>query len=149
MLNKLRFKLAHYNVEGEFLGFYDMTDQFFICQVNNTKVDAFMTIGTTTEHDCLFDLKKLTNPLHYPVNTNIFYEVYLVDYNGDLIDVPVRINGGKENYRRFFMLDTLSGLEEGQYLKREKPSSYLRYAKSFKIKVTLDPDLLRQGSAAQ
>jgi hypothetical protein len=32
-----------------------------------------------------------TNKYDHPSNENIFYELYLQDYNGDLIDVPVLI----------------------------------------------------------
>lgn len=78
--------------------------------------------------------------------------MYLVDYNGDLIDVPVKIanqqpkNGGASDYpnqlpnmadwllsRRFFMLDTLSGISGGA-------PTVVRYAKKVSLKIELDQD---------
>jgi hypothetical protein len=70
-----------------------------------------------------------SNTYDHPRNENIFYELFLQDYNGDLIDVPVLIrnfkdiNGGTPNdasqtdesqyrlVRRFFIFDTRSGTE--------------------------------------
>lgn len=52
-----------------------------------------MKFGTTIENDCTFDLSRLTslNEYDHPKNENMFYELYIQDYNGDLIDVPVLI----------------------------------------------------------
>lgn len=62
--------------------------------------------------------------------------MYLVDYNGDLIDVPIKImnylsNGENPNKkkilenwvltRRFFIYDTISGIQDGE-------SKVVRYA---------------------
>ena len=45
------------------------------------------------EISCKYDLEKLfsSNTFDHPRNENIFYELYLEDYNGDLIDIPVLI----------------------------------------------------------
>lgn len=77
--------------------------------------------------------------------------MYLVDYNGDLIDVPVKI----QNYqlsgeyinrskflndwalmRRFFIYDTLSGVEDkdGGYRSGAMPT-VVRYAKKMSLKI--------------
>ena len=42
---------------------------------------------------CTFDLKKLisSNEFERPKMENLFFELYLLDYNDDLIDVPVLI----------------------------------------------------------
>jgi len=52
-----------------------------------------MNFGTTIENSCTFDLSSLTSSSAYdhPANQNMFYELYIQDYNGDLIDVPVLI----------------------------------------------------------
>ena len=52
-----------------------------------------MRFGTTIQKSCTFDVGKLTssNPYDHPSNENIFYEMFIVDYNGNLIDVPVLI----------------------------------------------------------
>lgn len=90
-----------------------------------------MKFGTTIENSCTFDLSRLTSSSQYdhPKNENMFYELYIQDYNGDLIDVPVLVqnmadkNGNKPNsdasssennwrlVRRFFLFDTKSGVE--------------------------------------
>lgn len=90
---------------------------------------------------CLFDLNLLTNPLTYPRNTNIFYDLFLVDANEDLIDVPVRINGEENLYRRFFILDTLSGLQTADSFVNKETANYLRYAKNVTLTITLEPEL--------
>ena len=74
----------------------------------------------------------------------MFYEVYLLDYNGDLIDVPVRFKNPDGTYkdglyRRYFLLDTLSGLRlDGTYESGGTPE-VVRYASDFKLRVQLDP----------
>lgn len=86
----------------------------------------------------------------------MFYEMYLQDYNGDLIDVPVLVrnlydNNGRllneesqtdENLyklvRRFFIFDTKSGVDgENGYI-NGKISTVVRYPKSITLRVKLD-----------
>lgn len=64
-----------------------------------------MRFGTTIQNSCTFDVSRLTslNEYDHPPEQNIFYELYIEDYNGDLIDVPVLIrnlqdsNGNRPN----------------------------------------------------
>ena len=67
------------------------------------------------------------NKFERPQIADYFYEMYLRDYNNDLIDVPILIentasdSGGYPNReddktkwiltRRFFMYDTVSGID--------------------------------------
>jgi hypothetical protein len=46
---------------------------------------------------CSFDLSKLLSPIaeDLPKTTNIFYDLFLEDFNGDLIDVPILIDNLK------------------------------------------------------
>jgi len=84
----------------------------------------------------------------------MFYEMYLEDYNGDLIDVPVKINNLVNQFndepnilsdisewelvRRFFIIDTKSGIgSPGGYLKGDLPE-IVRFAKDITLKVELD-----------
>ena len=62
---------------------------------------------------------------------NLFYELYLVDYNGNLVDIPILIDniigpqGDSPNQgtvssawiltRRFFLFDTISGITVENY----------------------------------
>lgn len=106
-----------------------------------------MQFGTTIDNSCTFDLSKLTSSSSYdhPTNENIFYELFLEDYNGNLIDVPVLIrnfkdaNGAVPNdasqndqtkwrlVRRFFLFDTKSGIEDTGGYKSGSVSTVVRY----------------------
>ena len=85
----------------------------------------------------------------------MFYELYIEDYNGDLIDVPVVIRnfkaanaerpnelGSDESSfrltRRFFIFDTVSGIE-GSYEDKDT-ARVVRYPFSITLRVKLDPD---------
>jgi len=86
------------------------------------------------------------NKYDHPQNENIFYDLFLVDYNGDLIDVPVMItnvqsqSGDTPNYsgneanwiltRRFFIYDTLSGIKNSEYDVEGAVPDVIRYAKN-------------------
>jgi hypothetical protein len=93
-------------------------------------------------------------PGYEPKNSNVFFDMFLVDYNGDLIDVPVRVrnlvgqNSDKSNAddskidqwiltRRFFLYDTLSGVEEDEL-------KVVRYAKNITLKFKLDKENIEQ-----
>lgn len=102
-----------------------------ICETATDEIERLMKFGATIKETCNFDLSTLTSlsPYDHPKNQNMFYELYIKDFNGDLIDVPVLIqnmydrNGGKPNIdassdengwrlvRRFFLFDTKSGVE--------------------------------------
>lgn len=113
------------------------------------------SIGTTFVHRCSFDLQKLTDPALYPQNVNIFYEMYLIDYNGDLIDVPVKLWNQQERQggqytnqgpnmnewqltRRFFIYDTISGISSANGFENGDVAQIVRYAKKITLKVQLD-----------
>lgn len=90
-------------------------------------------IGVTQQFWCDFDLKHLIseNKRERPLTENIFFELYLRDYNDDLIDVPILVensadaSGAKPNQqdnksswtltRRFFLFDTISGIRQNEY----------------------------------
>mmetsp|Transcript_18337 Transcript_18337/g.28164 ORF Transcript_18337/g.28164 Transcript_18337/m.28164 type:complete len:94 (-) Transcript_18337:1716-1997(-) len=88
------------------------------------------TFGTTVESTCSFDLDALIDENQIPKQANLFYDMFLVDYDGSLVDVPVKVNNAKTYdgqevnsesamdqwilTRRFFMFDTLSGVQNGQ-----------------------------------
>ena len=90
-MKKLSFQLASYDLEGNFLGFNELKDQLFMCEVPPEDLVKLTSLGTVLEKKCSFDLLKLTDNSMLPKNANVFYELYLVDYNGDLVDVPVKI----------------------------------------------------------
>lgn len=91
------FKLAKYDIEGHFLGFETLTNQLVICDKSQSEIDRLLDIGTTVNIGCSFDLSKLLSPIaeDLPKTTNIFYDLFLEDFNGDLIDVPILIDNLK------------------------------------------------------
>lgn len=117
-----------------------------------------MRFGTTIQNECTFDLSRLvsSNKQDHPRNENIFYELFIEDYNGDLIDVPVLVrnfmdkNGQKPNdetstdenlyrlVRRFFLFDTISGVEGQDAYINGKVSTVIRYPKTITLKIKLD-----------
>lgn len=105
IVNKLNYKLAKFDLEGNFLGFETLTDQLFLCQTSTEDTEKHLRFGTTVDNSCQFDLSRLTSTSAYDhfKNENIFYEMYLQDFNGDLIDVPVLVqnmqdrNGNRPN----------------------------------------------------
>ena len=111
-------------------------------------------IGTTVEFSCTFDLSVLvsTDEFVLPRKANKFYELFLVDFNGDLIDIPVKIEniispaGDSPNIedqigrwiftRRFFVFDTISGITTEDW--PAGPPTVIRYPKSMVLKINLD-----------
>jgi len=137
VLKKLTFKFAHYNLEGEFLGFHDLTDQLFLCEIGEDEVKKMMAIGTSVQRKCAFDISLLKKKLTWPSHTNGFFDAFLVDYDGKLIDVPVKMKDGNL-YRRFFLYDTVSGISETNgYINGASPDHY-RYAEEILLKIVLD-----------
>lgn len=98
----------------------------------------------------------MKDPENLPDTANYFYELYILDERGNLIDIPVIIsnyvdeNDQKPNatlnketsqlFRRFFIFDTISGITgSGDYKKNVEPS-IVRYATDIKLSIALDPD---------
>ena len=93
IVSKLRFKVASYDIEGNFLGFDDLFNQLIICKKSNEEIASVYRIGKDIDISCTFDLSRLTsvNQYEHPNYENRFFELYLVDWNDDLIDVPILI----------------------------------------------------------
>jgi len=79
ILKTLRFKLASFDLNGEFLGFQDLTNQLVACEESIQQVERLYKIGTTVEMKCMFNIERLfsTNPFDHPPNENIFFELFL------------------------------------------------------------------------
>lgn len=149
--------LAKYDLEGNFHGFEDLNDQLSICDEPSESIQDLFRIGMTQRFHCHFNLSKLTssNKFERPRIENYFFELYLRDYNDDLIDVPILIEnaGGTEGgypnveddmtrwvlVRRFFMYDTVSGINRNEYPDGEPIA--VRYPKHMTIEVQLNPDV--------
>jgi len=59
LLTTLKFILAKYDIEGEFLGFEEMTDQLVICEKPMEEVQRIYRIGTSVDIKCTYDLANL------------------------------------------------------------------------------------------
>ena len=136
-----------------------MTNQLQVCETTTDEIDRLSKFGTTIENACTIDLSRLTseNKEDHPSNVNMFYELYLEDFNGDLIDVPVLVknfydsngdtpNTGDESsdtnwrlVRRFFLYDAISGVEGEDAYAKGGISTVVRYPKSITLRIKLDP----------
>ena len=120
------------------------------------EVKRIYEIGTSVDIECTYDLSSLVSENKYerPKFENIFFELYLVDWDGSLIDVPILLGnqidsnfGGsspnmetdEESWiltRRFFLFDTISGIPEGEY--PDGIPEIIRYPRSIKLIINLD-----------
>ena len=111
--------------------------------------------GIVTENICEYELNNLVGGADdVPKDVNAFYEMFIQDENGNLVDVPVLVtnlkdfNGDMPNLElgvnsqlvhRFFISETISGIEStGGFSSGDKLPVYLRYAESVKLRVQLD-----------
>lgn len=86
---------------------------------------------------------------------NAFYEMFIQDLDGNLIDVPVLVSNFRDSdgqtpntdgltdnsklVHRFFISDTISAIDaQGGFAAGDKLPIYIRYAKSVQLRVQLD-----------
>jgi hypothetical protein len=117
--------------------------------------------GVLTQNFCefeIFDLIK-NDPATLPIDANSFFELYIEDANKNLVDVPVLIRNFRDfdksnpndkfdfdydNFRfvhRFFIYDTISGIETQGGYKANADPKYIRYAESVVLTIQLDPNV--------
>lgn len=123
--------------------------------MSNEDLGRISRYGTTIQNSCQFDLQRLLSKDNLPETANYFYELYLEDSDGALVDVPVAIQNyeadGSPNAssdeadwqltRRFFLFDTLSGIREtngNEGFKTRMQPEVVRYPKEITLRVTLD-----------
>ena len=58
--NKLKFWLARYSMEGEFLGFQELYNDLSSCPMDREDVDEMTQFGVVSENECYFELFDLT-----------------------------------------------------------------------------------------
>ena len=154
--SSIPFMLAKYAFDGTFLGWESFSNQIYLCPISYTDSSVIRKVGQTIHINWNFDVQKLVSKTIELPNLNYFFEMFLVDYNGDLIDIPVLIDnfvdatGTYPNHntgditkwrfvRRFFLYENISAIEgTGEYLNPTKLPSYVRYAKQSKIVFELD-----------
>ena len=94
----ITFMMARYALNGTFLGFETLRDQMNLCPLKFDDVINMMRFGAVTESECEFELAKLTGITEesLPNEANYFFELYIMDRNEFLLDVPVAIR----NFRK-------------------------------------------------
>ena len=152
------FKLAKYNLEGDFLGWEDLSNQIWMCKVSVKDSEKYRRVGLGIVDLWEFNLKDLVDRTIHLDNLNYFFELFLVDYNGDLIDVPVLIDnfidsgttypnresGNLDSWRfvrRFFLYENVSAIVgDGEYLNPTKPPQYVRFIHESRLVFEMDID---------
>eukprot|EP00741_Cyanophora_paradoxa_P020949 tig00021319_g20224.t1 len=133
--SSLSFVLAQYHPNGTFLGFVPLGDQLQLCgsPLGRSTTD-FLRFGVNSEISCRVSLPELFNATAPPL-----YDAYLVDSDGSLYPVPVRLLNARPAagtpeplYRRFFLLDVTSGRSKAT----GQPDA-IRFAQSITLSVTL------------
>lgn len=149
------FKLAKYAFDGTFLGWETLSNQIYLCPITYSDSSKIRKVGQTLDVSCKFDVRKLVDKTIELPNLNYFFELFLVDYNGDLIDVPVLIdnfvdatgtypNKDKDTskwrfVRRFFLYENITAIEgTGEYLNPTKLPTYVKYLKECLFVFELD-----------
>jgi len=107
---------------------------------------------------CEFNLRNLVDRTVHVDNLNYFFELFIVDFNGDLIDVPVLIENFADaglNYpnrvsqdptnwrfvRRFFLYENVSSIEgAGEYQNPTKESTFVRFIHESRLVFEIDTD---------
>lgn len=134
----------------------ELKNQLNACPMTYKDVVRMRRFGVVTKQECEFDLNHLKDPENLPDSANYFYELFILDERGNLIDIPVIIsnyideNDQKPNltlnketsqlFRRFFIFDTISGITGSGDYKKNKEPSIVRYATDIKLSIALDPD---------
>lgn len=111
-----------------------------------------------TEKICEFELITMVGKKDaIPKDANAFYELFLKDSKGNLIDVPVLVSNFRDMdgempntelnmqtsklVHRFFITDTISGINSQGGYSGDKLPVVIRIAKSVKLRVQLDPEI--------
>ena len=133
-----------------------MKDQLNLCPLNYDDVLNMMKFGAVTESYCEFDLSQLFDQANLPNEANYFFDLFIMDRNKNLIDVPVLIRNLRNKkgelintgttisdswrlVRRFFVYDTVSGISLPDGYKKNADPTIVRWASDIKMKITLDP----------
>ena len=153
----LTYHVARYNLQGEFQGMEELKTQLSICSINYQEVINMKRFGLVTDNSCTYELSQLVGGAsEVPKGVNSFYELYIEDEQGNLVDVPVLVTNfrdadgkmpnaagftdGARLVHRFFVSETVSGIEaRGGFNEGHKVPTYIRYASSIKLRVERDP----------
>lgn len=159
--DQLTFYLAQYHLNGTFLGFTELSSQLSICEMTYDDVKVMRRFGTIIISDCSIHMEDLKVGIDgvQKKDANTFFEVFLEDSDGTLIDIPVIVtnwDSGKKStneepnksfpnvdhdliqdewhmVRRFFTIDTISGIKDS----KTEPT-YVRWAQNLEFKIQMD-----------
>lgn len=150
-VNELQFKLAKYALDGSFLGFEDLKDQLLLCPHSSEDSKKYREFGTNVIYKCQLDLTK-----YIDADETVFYDPYLIDDDGTMIDVPVLFRDYRDQNndspntgsssgdwrltRRFFLYDNVSGKEGTFAYINDEETTVLRYARDIRLQVELMKD---------
>ena len=119
-----------------------------MCPHSSEDSKKYREFGTNVIYECKLDLEK-----YITADETIFYDLYLIDDDGTLHDVPILFrdyrdqnndqpnSGSSEGdwrlVRRFFLYDNVSGKEGTFAYTNNEETTVLRYARDIKLKVEL------------
>lgn len=96
---RLNYWLARYSFEGDFLGWQQLSAQLSPCPFTHSQdILSAQNFGVVSKLNCDFELQKLKSDLsdQLPLESNIFYELFVEDRNKNLVDVPVLIKNFRD-----------------------------------------------------
>jgi meckelin len=150
--NTLDYWLAKYDIYGNYYGFEPLSNQLLLCPNSVASGQSLKSFGTTFTNNCNLNLQSFMNAQTW------FYELFLKDIDGSYKPIPVLItnirdvNRGAPNQgsnqnnwrfvRRFFVVDSISGLAGQGVFPGTQNTTVLRFAQS----MTLNVGLLGDGS---
>ncbi|CAD7702541.1 unnamed protein product [Ostreobium quekettii] len=142
----LPFILSAYALNGSWLGYQNLTDQFQICGAWKRHSTSWRRFGHNYINDCTLPLAEV-GALIEAHGPPVFYELHLQDSPGSLYPVPIVLLGpGDEEgaviededtrlVRRFFFMDGDLGKARGG-----EDAAVVQFLEEFKLTVTLRGD---------
>jgi meckelin len=150
-VNLLSFYLAQFSLNGTFIGYQNLTDQLVLCPHSYIVGKTYREFGTNVDVTCEIDLS-----VYISYSETTFYELYLVDVNNTMIDIPILIknlvfsDGTQPNMldaesnwklvRRFFIYDNVSGKVGSNGYVGGSTTTVLQYMQSAIIQIKLIND---------
>ncbi|KAJ8322951.1 hypothetical protein O5D80_008469 [Batrachochytrium dendrobatidis] len=135
---RLPFVLGVYHLNGSFLGYQNLTTQFQLCSTDSLTASNWDRVARDYTNTCLLNLYNLVSQNY----DTYFYELFLAQPLGQLYPVPIRISNyrtvsglqinrnpsmidwsNSQLFRRFFLIDTASGIVNGATTIVRFPSS--------------------------
>jgi hypothetical protein len=94
----LEFYLARYAINGTFEGFEKLKTELSICPMTYSEIRNTLKFGAITKNTCEFNLYDLVkwNPDNLPQESNHFFDLFIKDSKGNLIDVPTLITNFRD-----------------------------------------------------